>query len=78
MGVVLTFLLNLADFVCFAFNAANMRFTTPENNVKKNIFTCENITIAMVLKKIFHEWAQRTREIFYNTRREISYLRAAM
>ena len=55
MGVVLTFLLNLADFVCFAFNAANMRFTTPENNVKKNIFTCENITIAMVLKKIFHE-----------------------
>ena len=33
-----------------------------------------------VLKKIFHDWAQRTSEIliFFNTRREISYLQAAM
>ena len=29
----------------------------------------------LVLTKIFHEWAQRTSEIFFNTRREISYLR---
>ena len=27
------------------------------------------------VEKIFHEWAQRTSEIFFNTRREISYLR---
>ena len=25
-----------------------------------------------------HEWAQRTSEIFFNTRREISYLQAVM
>ena len=30
------------------------------------------------VEKIFQEWGQRTREIFFNTRREISYLRAAM
>ena len=30
------------------------------------------------VEKIFHEWAQRTSEIFFNTRREISYLRAAI
>ena len=34
-----------------------------------------NISL-LVLKKIFHEWAQRN--IFFNTRREISYLRGAM
>ena len=28
--------------------------------------------------KIFHEWAQQTGEIFFTTRREISYLQAAM
>ena len=32
----------------------------------------------LVLKKIFHEWAQRTSEIFFNSWREISYLRAAI
>ena len=30
------------------------------------------------VEKIFHEFAALTREIFFNTRREISYLRAAM
>ena len=30
----------------------------------------------LVLKKIFHSFASLTREIFFNTRREISYLRA--
>ena len=28
--------------------------------------------------KIFHEWAQGTSEIFFNMRREISYLQATM
>ena len=28
--------------------------------------------------KIFHEWAQRTSEVFFETRKEISYLQAAM
>ena len=32
----------------------------------------------LVLKKIFHSFPAFTREIFFNTRREISYLRAAM
>ena len=32
----------------------------------------------LVLKKIFHLFAALTREISFNTRREISYLRAAM
>ena len=32
----------------------------------------------LVLKKIFHSFASLTHEIFFNTRREISYLRAAM
>ena len=32
----------------------------------------------LVLKKIFHSFAALTREIFFNTRREISYPRAAM
>ena len=32
----------------------------------------------LVLKKIFHSFALLTREIFFNTRREISYLRVAM
>ena len=32
----------------------------------------------LVLKKIFHSFAALTREIFFNTRREISYLRAAI
>ena len=32
----------------------------------------------LVLKKIFHSFAALTREIFFNTPREISYLRAAM
>ena len=31
--MVLTFLLKPADFVCFAFNAANMRLTTPERGI---------------------------------------------
>ena len=31
-----------------------------------------------VLKKIFHSFAALTPEIFFNTRREISYLRTAM
>ena len=30
------------------------------------------------VQKIFHSFAALTREIFFNTRREISYLRAAM
>ena len=30
------------------------------------------------VEKIFHSFAALTREIFFNTRREISYLRAAM
>ena len=30
------------------------------------------------LKKIFHSFAALTREIFFNTRREILYLRGAM
>ena len=30
------------------------------------------------VKKIFHSLAALTREIFFNIRREISYLRAAM
>ena len=32
----------------------------------------------LVLKKIFHSFAALSREIFFNTRREISYLCAAM
>ena len=32
----------------------------------------------LVLKKIYHSFTALTREIFFNTRREISYLRAAM
>ena len=32
----------------------------------------------LVLKKIFHPFAALTREIFFNTRREILYLRVAM
>ena len=32
----------------------------------------------LVLKIIFHSLVSLTREIFFNTRREISYLRAAM
>ena len=32
----------------------------------------------LVLKKICHSFAALSREIFFNTRREISYLRAAM
>ena len=32
----------------------------------------------LALKKIFHPFAALTREIFFNTRREILYLRAAM
>ena len=32
----------------------------------------------VVLKKKIHLFAALTREIFFNTRREISYLRAAM
>ena len=33
----------------------------------------------LLLKKIFHSFAALTREIFFiNTRREISYLRAAV
>ena len=32
----------------------------------------------LVLKKIFHSFAALTREIFFNTRGEISYLRVAM
>ena len=32
----------------------------------------------LVLKKIFHLFASLTREIFFHTRREISYPRAAM
>ena len=32
----------------------------------------------LVLKKIFHLFAVLTHEIFFNTRREISYLHMAM
>ena len=32
----------------------------------------------LVLKKYIHSFASLTREIFFNTRREISYRRAAM
>ena len=32
----------------------------------------------LVLTKIFHSFAALTREIFFNTLREISYLRAAI
>ena len=32
----------------------------------------------LVLKKIFHSFPALTREIFFDTRTEISYLRAAM
>ena len=32
----------------------------------------------LVLKKMFHSFAELSREIFFNTRREISYLRAAV
>ena len=32
----------------------------------------------LVLKKMFHSFAALSREIFFNTRREISYLRAAV
>ena len=32
----------------------------------------------LVLKKIFHSFAVLTLEIFFNTRREILYLRAPM
>ena len=34
--------------------------------------------ISLLVLKIFHLFAALTREIFFNTRREISYLRAAM
>ena len=34
--------------------------------------------ISLLVLKIFHSFAALTREIFFNTRREISYLRAAM
>ena len=32
----------------------------------------------LMLKKLFHLFAALTREIFFNTQREILYLRAAM
>ena len=32
----------------------------------------------LMLKKKFHEWAQQTSEIFFNTWREILYLHEAM
>ena len=32
----------------------------------------------LMLKKIFHSFAVLTCEMFFNTQREISYLRAAM
>ena len=34
--------------------------------------------ISLLVLKIFHSFAVLTREIFFNTRREISYLRGAM
>ena len=34
--------------------------------------------ISLLVLKIFHSFAALTREIFFNTQREISYLRAAM
>ena len=34
--------------------------------------------ISLLVLKIFHSFAALTREIFFNTRREISYLRTAM
>ena len=34
--------------------------------------------ISLLVLKIFHSFAALTREIFFNTRREISYLQAAM
>ena len=34
--------------------------------------------ISLLVLKIFHSFAALTREIFFKTRREISYLRAAM
>ena len=36
------------------------------------------ISLWVLSWKIFHEWAQWMSEIFFNTRREISYLQAAM
>ena len=35
-------------------------------------------TFSSRVEKIFHSFAELTREIFFNTRREIWYLRAAM
>ena len=34
--------------------------------------------ISLLVLKIFHSFAALTREIFFNTRNEISHLRAAM
>ena len=34
--------------------------------------------ISLLVLKKFHSFAVLTRELFFNTRREISYLRAAM
>ena len=34
--------------------------------------------ISLLVLKIFHSFATLTREIFFNTRRKILYLRAAM
>ena len=50
----------------------------PSELSRKNMVAWRYDISLLVLKKIFHSFTALTREIFFNIRREISYLRAAM
>ena len=50
----------------------------PSELSRKNMVAWRYDISLLVLKKIFHLFTALTREIFFNIRREISYLRAAM
>ena len=50
----------------------------PSELSHKNMVAWRYDISLLVLKKIFHSFTALTREIFFNIRREISYLRAAM
>ena len=47
--------------------------------INRTLHDCLEIrNFSSCVEKIFHEWTQRTSEIFFNTRREISYLQATI
>ena len=50
----------------------------PSELSRKNMVAWRYDISLLVLKKIFHSFTALTREIVFNIRREISYLRAAM